>query len=123
MLWRVGEGLRRHGVGVYENTPVLGIDRQGKGWLVKTPKARVTAAKVIFTNNGQLESFGFAKNRLMHVFLYASMSVDLPAEALRALGGQPRWGITPSDPMGTTMRRIDSGQGGNRIITRTCATF
>jgi glycine/D-amino acid oxidase-like deaminating enzyme len=25
--------------------------------------------------------------------------------------------------MGTTMRRIDTGQGGNRIITRTCATF
>jgi glycine/D-amino acid oxidase-like deaminating enzyme len=25
--------------------------------------------------------------------------------------------------MGTTMRRIDSGQGGNRIITRTCATL
>ena len=118
-----GEGLRRQGVGVYENTPVLGIDRQGKGWLVKTPKARVTAGKVIFTNNGQLESFGFVKNRLMHVFLYASMTVDLPAEALRALGGQPRWGVTPSDPMGTTMRRIDSGQGGNRIITRTCATF
>ncbi len=118
-----GEGLRRHGVGVYENTPVLGIDRQGKGWLVKTPKARVTAAKVIFTNNGQLESFGFAKNRLMHVFLYASMSVEMDAATCARLGGAPRWGITPSDPMGTTMRRIDSGQGGNRIITRTCATF
>lgn len=25
---------------------------------------------------------------------------------------QPRWGITPSDPMGTTLRRIDTGQGG-----------
>ncbi len=25
--------------------------------------------------------------------------------------------------MGTTVRRIDSGQGGNRIVTRTCATL
>jgi glycine/D-amino acid oxidase-like deaminating enzyme len=78
---------------------------------------------VILANNGHLESFGFAQNRLMHVFLYASMTVELDAGALARLGGQPRWGITPSDPMGTTMRRIDSGQGGNRIVTRTCATF
>lgn len=118
-----GEGLRREGVGVYETSPVLRLEGQGAGWVVTTPKAKVTAGKVIFANNGQLESFGFAKNRLMHVFLYASMTVDLGAEAVKRLGGQPRWGITPSDPMGTTMRRIDSGQGGNRIVTRTCATF
>ena len=118
-----GEGLRRQGVGVYEKTPVLGMERQGTTWQVTTPKARVTAGKVIFANNGQLESFGFAQNRLMHVFLYASMTVDLGPDALRALGGQPRWGVTPSDPMGTTMRRIDTAQGGNRVITRTCATF
>lgn len=119
----LAEGLRRDGVGVYENSAVLGLDRQGGTWVARTARARVTAAKVIFANNGQLESFGFARNRLMHVFLYASMTADLGADAVRALGGQPRWGITPADPMGTTMRRIDAGQGGNRIITRTCATF
>src|ERR1041384_914047 len=59
----------------------------------------------------------------MHIFLYASMTADLGAEAVKKLGGQPRWGVTPSDPMGTTMRRIDTAQGGNRIITRTCASF
>jgi glycine/D-amino acid oxidase-like deaminating enzyme len=51
------------------------------------------------------------------------MTVDLDADTLKTLGGQPRWGVTPSDPMGTTMRRIDTGLGGNRIITRTCASF
>lgn len=117
------EGLRKDAVGVFENTPVLSVTRQGANWLLATPKAKVAAGKVIFANNGQLESFGFAKNRLMHVFLYASMTVDLGPDALKVLGGQPRWGITPSDPMGTTMRKIDLGQGGNRIITRTCATF
>lgn len=119
----LGQGLRRAGVGICENTPVTRLERQGGGWLVTTPHGRVSAAKVILANNGQLESFGFAKNRLMHVFLYASMTVELDSAALKALGGSPRWGVTPSDPMGTTMRRIDSGQGGNRIITRTCATF
>src|SRR5690606_23938049 len=118
-----GEGLRAAGVGIWEQTPVTAFARQGSGWTLTTPKGRVSAAKVILANNGHLESFGFAANRLMHVFLYASMTVDLPADALQKLGGEPRWGVTPSDPMGTTMRRIDVALGGNRIITRTCASF
>ena len=118
-----GEGLRAAGVGIWEQTPVTAFARQGQGWTLTTPNGRVTAGKVILANNGHLESFGFATNRLMHVFLYASMTVDLPADTLKQLGGQPRWGVTPSDPMGTTMRRIDTALGGNRIITRTCASF
>jgi glycine/D-amino acid oxidase-like deaminating enzyme len=118
-----GEGLHAAGVGIWEQTPVTAFARQGSGWTLTTPKGRVSAAKVILANNGHLESFGFAANRLMHVFLYASMTVDLPADALQKLGGEPRWGVTPSDPMGTTMRRIDVALGGNRIITRTCASF
>jgi len=118
-----GEGLRRAGIEVYEATPVTSMAQQGKAWVITTPRGRVAAGKVILANNGHLESFGFAQNRLMHVFLYASMTAELDSAALARLGGQPRWGVTPSDPMGTTMRRIDTGQGGNRIITRTCATF
>ncbi len=119
----LGEGLRREGVSVWENSPVTGLSRQGGAWTVTTPRGRIEAGQVILANNGHLESFGFARHRLMHVFLYASMTVDLDATALKALGGRPRWGVTPSDPMGTTMRRIDTALGGNRIITRTCASF
>ncbi|KAF0116811.1 MAG: oxidoreductase NAD-binding subunit [Rhodobacteraceae bacterium] len=118
-----GEGLRASGVGIWENTPVIAFARKGSGWTLTTTKGAVTAGKMILANNGHLESFGFAANRLMHVFLFASMTVDLPSDTLKALGGQPRWGVTPADPMGTTMRRIDTALGGNRIITRTCATF
>lgn len=118
-----GEGLRAAGVGVWENTPVTGFARSGSGWTVTTARGRLSAGKIILANNGHLESFGFAQNRLMHVFLYASMTVDLPADVVKSLGGAPRWGVTPSDPMGTTMRRIDTGLGGNRIVTRTCASF
>ena len=115
-------GLRRHGA-VYEHSPVLGFKRVGNDWQVRTPKANVTTPKIILATNGHLESFGYQRGRLMHVMLYASMSPELDADELRALGGASRWGVTPSDPMGTTMRRIDTGQGGNRIITRTCSHF
>ncbi|MFY1707075.1 NAD(P)/FAD-dependent oxidoreductase [Tritonibacter scottomollicae] len=116
-------GLQRAGVRVCENSPVTGFVRNGSDWVVKTQAAQVTTPRVILTVNGHLESFGFEKGRLMQLFLYAVMTPELDAGALARLGGASRWGITPSDPMGTTMRRIDSGQGGNRIVTRTCATL
>nr|WP_303626408.1 FAD-binding oxidoreductase [Roseovarius sp. M141] len=116
-------GLRRDGVRIFENAPVTEIRRTGPDWMLTTQRGHVTAAKVILANNGHLESFGFETRRLMHIFLFASMTAELDVAALKSLGGAPRWGVTPSDPMGTTMRRIDTAQGGNRIITRTCASF
>lgn len=110
-------------VEIHENTPVTGFQRRGAAWQVRTPAGSISAGKVVLANNGQIESFGFKRGRLMHIFLFACMTEELPRDVLARMGGQSRWGITPSDPMGTTMRRIDSGQGGNRIVTRTCAEF
>ncbi len=115
----LASGLSPHAT-IYENSPANEIRQRASDWQVVTPKGTITAPRVILANNGHLESFGFARGRLMHLFLYASMTADLPAGAL---AGQPRWGITPSDPMGTTVRRINKAQGGNRIITRTYATL
>ncbi|MCR9274827.1 MULTISPECIES: NAD(P)/FAD-dependent oxidoreductase [Mameliella] len=111
-------GLARAGVTLYEQSPVTALTREGAAWRLDTPGGAVSAGRVTLTVNGRLESFGFEKGRLMQVFLYAVMTPGLDAEALKALGGQSRWGITPSDPMSTTVRRNDSGQGGNRIVTR-----
>ena len=58
----------------------------------------------------------------MHVFTYASMTRALTAEEVTALGGAPRWGVLPADPMGTTVRRI-SGTGGDRIVVRNRFTY
>jgi glycine/D-amino acid oxidase-like deaminating enzyme len=118
----LGEGLRSQ-IRIHEATPVTGLESAGSDWQVHTPEASITAPRVILANNGHLESFGFECGRLMQLFLFASMTPELSADDLKSLGGQSRWGVTPSDPMGTTMRRIDSGQGGNRIVTRTCAVL
>ena len=116
-------GLRRDGVQVFEDTPVTGFGVQGPGWLVETTTGRIKTGKVILATNGHLESFGIAKRQLMQVFLFASMTPNLDADQVRRLGGSTRWGVTPANPMGTTVRRIDTAQGGNRIITRTCAVL
>jgi glycine/D-amino acid oxidase-like deaminating enzyme len=116
-------GLRQQGVRIFEESPVLSFAREGASWKLLTPAGSISAAKIILTVNGHLESFGYERDRLMQLFLFAVMTPELDDDACRKLGGRSRWGITPSDPMGTTLRRIDTGQGGNRIVTRTCAVL
>ncbi|WP_085308371.1 NAD(P)/FAD-dependent oxidoreductase [Planktotalea arctica] len=119
----LADGLMAQGIAIHENSPVTMLTREGSAWRLTTPNGSISTGKVILTVNGHLESFGFERGRLMQIFLYAVMTPELDAATLARLGGQSRWGVTPSDPMGTTVRRIDSRQGGNRIITRTCATL
>jgi glycine/D-amino acid oxidase-like deaminating enzyme len=116
-------GLAGDGVVINERSAVTGMRREGSAWRVATTGGHVSAQTVILTVNGHLESFGVETGRLMQLFLFAVMTPKLDADALARLGGRPRWGITPSDPMGTTMRRINGGQGGDRIVTRTCAAL
>ncbi len=102
---------------LFEDTPVLALERENRSWLAKTPLGSISAPKVILAVNGHLQSFGFMKRRLMHIFLYASMSEELSETDASSIGGQPVWDIVPSDPMGSTIRKIN-GRGGHRIIVR-----
>lgn len=119
----LARGLSSQGVKIFEHSAVHLFEKIGSSWNVETRGGRVSTSQVILTVNGHLESFGFSKNRLMQVFLYAVMTPQLTPDQIVKLGGSGRWGVTPSDPMGTTVRRIDNAQGGNRIVTRTCATL
>lgn len=116
-------GLQNKKVDIYQNSPAIAIKRSSANWVVESNNGKVTSGQVIIAANGHLESFGFAKNRLMHIFLYASMTHEFSAEDAKQIGGQDNWGITPSDPMGTTMRRFKTASGGSRILTRTCAHY
>ena len=112
----VAKGLASNRVNLFERSPVTSLDRDGD-WVARTAKGLVTAPKVILAVNGHLNSFGYLKGRLMHVFTYASMTRALTGEEVSRLGGAPVWGVTSADPMGTSVRRI-SGEGGDRILIR-----
>ena len=118
----LASGIESDRLTVYENSPVVELTREEAQWKVRTPDSFVTAPRVILAVNGHLESFGFFKRSLMHVFTYGSMTCELSQSEVKALGGQSRWALTPADPLGTTVRRI-SGVGGDRIIIRNRATF
>lgn len=117
----IAAGIASNRVQIYENSPVTSLARAGD-WVASTPKGKVTAPKVILAVNGHLNSFGIMQNQLMHVFTYASMTRALSAKEENALGGEPIWGMTPADPLGTTVRKI-GGSGGTRLIIRNRATF
>jgi len=102
-------------VTVHENSPVRELVREGSCWRLKSDRGSVSAARVILAVNGHAESFGFFRRQLIHLVTYASMTARFPRDALP---GQPIWGATPSDPMGTTVRRIEDGAQ-SRIVVRT----
>ena len=110
-------GVERSGVEVFVNSPVLDIQNKQSAWQLTVPQGKVETSKVIFAVNGHIESFGFFNRRLMHIYLYASMTRALSKDEVNRLGGEPNWGFTPSDAFGSTVRRI-SGSGGDRILIR-----
>jgi len=111
-------------IDLYENTPATAIEKQGQNYLIKTPKGSIESPKIILAVNGHIQSFGFFKQRLMHVFTYASTTRGLTEDEIRILGGESQWNIIPADPMGTTVRRISGKScGGDRIVIRNRFTY
>jgi len=116
------EGLEKQKVKIFQISPVIELQKTDKSWVAKSHKGEIHAAKIILATNGHLESFGFLKRRLMHVYLYASMTRALTKSEEQQLGGHSIWGFTPADPMGSTVRKI-SGTGGTRIVIRNSITW
>ena len=107
---------------LYENTPVSEFSRNADRWNVRSKQGSVSASRMILAVNGLIETFGFYQQRLMHINLYASMTRALSESEIEILGGTSRWGFTPSDPIGSTVRRID-GSGGSRLVIRNRCTY
>ena len=117
----LAQGLRSNRVTIYEDSPVIGLNKRGD-WVATTPQGKLTAPRVILAVNGNLQSFGQMEGRLMHVLTYASMTRSLTPNETRRLGGEAIWGLTSADPLGTTVRRIQSAQG-DRIVVRNRFTY
>ncbi len=99
---------------LYENTPVEALERDGKGWILKTPSGLVRARCVVLANNGFIPKLGYLKLRMTSIYTYAAVTNSL-SEADRAhLGKSPAWGLLPSHRLGTTLRRI----GPDRVMVR-----
>ena len=107
---------------LYEKTPAISLNKSSDQWVVKTAHGSIRTNKVILAVNGLIENFGFYKRRLMHINLYASMTRALTLDEIRRLGGADAWALTPADPLGSTVRRIN-GASGYRLLVRNRCTY
>ena len=107
---------------IYEESPVVALERKKGLWTAKTPKGSIRAPKVILAVNAHIENFGYFRRQLVHIFTYASMSRALSRDECARLSGQTDWGLTPADPLGSTVRRISSPDG-DRIVVRNRFTY
>ncbi|NHT78749.1 FAD-binding oxidoreductase [Rhizobiaceae bacterium CRRU44] len=112
----LAEGLAGR-VDIFEQSPVVRLGRDRGSWTATSHKGHVTAPKVIVAVNGHIEDFGHFQGRLMHIFTYASMTAPFQAKS-----GRPSWALLPADPMGATVRQIETDEG-SRIVIRTRFTY
>lgn len=108
---------------IYEDSPVVGLERKAGLWTARTPCGVVSAPKVILAVNGLVQEFGHFAGSLMHVFTYASMTKALRS-GMHGFGrtGRDAWALLPADPMGATVRKV-SRKGETRIVIRTRFTY
>jgi glycine/D-amino acid oxidase-like deaminating enzyme len=104
-------------VELYENVPATSLTGR-KGVEIGTPNASVIADRLVLAVNGLLPAFGFMRNRLINLGLWASITRALREDELALLGDEDNWGMTPADARGgITMRRLATGRLLLRAIT------
>lgn len=101
-------------VRVIENSPVLEICRQQKGFTLKTGKNVITCDQLIVATGIFTPELGLMKHRILPVMTFASMTRPLSDPEMQLYGGTLDWGITPADHAGTTMRMTQD----RRLIIR-----
>jgi glycine/D-amino acid oxidase-like deaminating enzyme len=102
---------------LYEDTPVVSLAR-GTAIHLDTQHAAITAETLVLAVNGLLPAFGFMRNRLINLGLWASMTRVLDDRELASLGAEPNWGMTPADARGgITMRLLASRRLLLRAVT------
>lgn len=105
LLTRLPASVRYH-----EDTPVLGVEPAGNGFLLRTPRARVRARRVVLANNAFAKSLGIGRERLVAMYTYAGLTAPLPHEQLRHCGSDNEWGLLPAHRLGSTLRRTADGR-------------
>lgn len=109
-LIRVLASLLPAAVSVYENTPALEITKEQGGWHVQTSKGMLRCRNLVLANNSYARDLGAARSRLAAVYTYAGLTPQLPESVLQALGSNTNWGLLPTHPMGSTLRRTADGR-------------
>ncbi len=100
-------GLARNlpaSVQLFEESPVLGIERSGGGFLIETAEGSMRADRVVLAAGVFLPQFGVAKNRFVSMATYASLTAPLTDDELSQMGSAESFGLLGSSEYGSTIR-------------------
>ncbi|MFB9123589.1 FAD-binding oxidoreductase [Paraburkholderia dipogonis] len=106
-------------VEVFELSAVRRLEHMPTGKVLSFAEGTITAANVILCTNAYAATFGEHPNGLLPVYTFASMSRVMKQAEIEALGGINSWALIPADPMGTTVRRLNT----DRICVRNHFAF
>src|SRR6185369_4021923 len=86
---RLARGLARvvraQGVAIHERTPAVAFARDGGGHVVRTPRGRVRAERVLLATNAYQHRLAPLRSRVKPVWSYAMVSEPVPQAWLEAL--------------------------------------
>ncbi|HUH13361.1 MAG TPA: FAD-binding oxidoreductase [Longimicrobiales bacterium] len=82
----------RYGARVFENTPVLRVER-GERFRLKTPNGTVSAAKVVFATNAYSHLFPELRRKQVPAFTHMMATEPLTPEQLEPIGWSGREGL------------------------------
>lgn len=88
----------------YENSPVLRIERAGKGWTLSLPNGSVQAEQVIVAVNAFFPRLGFKSMRVFPLALTASLTRPLTEREEAEINHAASWGALSPRSLGATMR-------------------
>ncbi|MEX2496958.1 MAG: FAD-binding oxidoreductase [Woeseia sp.] len=92
-----------------ENSPAVGIERDGGSWRVLTPQASVVAPDVILANNAFSRQLGPGRSRMAAVYTFAALTESCP-DSVPDTGDQAGWGLLPAHRLGSSLRRSTDGR-------------
>ena len=101
-------------VTLYENSPVVALDTDGRVTLT-TRDGEIVAQKMILGVNAFAEHFGYYPRQLLPFAANASLSRRLTPAERDALGCEDNWGVTPANAFSSITMRFTSDQ---RILIR-----
>lgn len=97
-------------VSLYENSPVLSLEKFSNFWKVQTPDGSLKAPKVFLANNAFVKELGFKKAQSITIFTYAGITPVLNDNERAQTSSMGQWGLLPAHRLGTTFRTTDDGR-------------
>jgi glycine/D-amino acid oxidase-like deaminating enzyme len=135
LAWCWRDAIASRGVDVFERTPVTEVARQGLTSMLRTPKGRVRAGKVVYATNAWSHHFSELESKQVPVWTYIVLTEPLNNRQREAVGWRNREGVedfrdlvhyyrlSPDDRIVWGGRDVDLGQGRGMDNDRNEAIF